>query len=134
MPVIMRRTMLRGALGACAALSLTPLLARSPLAQGTSASSLAANEAAAVAVPEFQVDPFWPKPLPNNWIIGAVAGVAVDKRDHIWIVHRPGTIAPRQLMAERNPPETSCCVRALRAGLRQAGQSATPLGRAGPGL
>ncbi|MCI0756249.1 NHL repeat-containing protein [Teichococcus vastitatis] len=63
-------------------------------------------------MPEFQVDPFWPKPLPNNWIIGAVAGVAVDKRDHIWIVQRPGTIAQRQLMAERNPPETNCCVRA----------------------
>jgi len=66
----------------------------------------------AVPVPAFQVDPAWPKPLPNNWIIGAVAGVAVDKRDQIWIVHRPGTIAQRQLMAEKTPPETSCCVRA----------------------
>jgi hypothetical protein len=38
-------------------------------------------------VPQFQVDPFWPKPLPNNWILGQVAGVAVDKRNHIWMVH-----------------------------------------------
>ena len=30
-------------------------------------------------VPTFRVDPFWPKPLPNRWIIGAVAGVAVDQ-------------------------------------------------------
>jgi hypothetical protein len=66
----------------------------------------------AVPVPAFQVDPAWPKPLPNNWIIGAVAGVAVDKRDQIWIVHRPATIAQRQLMAEKTPPETSCCIRA----------------------
>ena len=31
----------------------------------------------------------WPKPLPNRWIVGAIAGVAVDARDHVWIVHRP---------------------------------------------
>ena len=39
--------------------------------------------------PSFQVDPSWPKPLPNNWTVGMVAGIAVDSRDHVWIVHRP---------------------------------------------
>jgi len=39
--------------------------------------------------PEFKVDPSWPKPLPNHWLIGQVPGVAVDKDDNIWIVHRP---------------------------------------------
>ena len=39
-------------------------------------------------VPHFQVDPFWPKPLPNKWILGSTIGVAVDARDHIYIVHR----------------------------------------------
>ena len=34
-------------------------------------------------VPQFQVDPFWPKPLPNNWILGQVSGVAVDKRGRV---------------------------------------------------
>ncbi len=48
------------------------------------------------AVPTFQVDPAWPKPLPNRWIIGAVAGVAVDARDHVWIVHRPSTLQPNE--------------------------------------
>ena len=67
---------------------------------------------AATAPPAFQVDPFWPKPLPNNWYIGAVAGVAVDKRDNLWIIHRPATIPERILGAERNPPNTTCCVRA----------------------
>jgi DNA-binding beta-propeller fold protein YncE len=38
--------------------------------------------------PHFEVDPFWPQPLPNKWILGAVIGVAVDERDHIYIVHR----------------------------------------------
>jgi DNA-binding beta-propeller fold protein YncE len=47
-------------------------------------------------VPTFKVDPAWPKPLPNRWLIGAVAGVAADKQDHIWIVHRPATLQPNE--------------------------------------
>jgi hypothetical protein len=47
-------------------------------------------------VPTYQVDPFWPRPLPNRWLVGAVAGVAVDARDHVWIVHRPGTLQPNE--------------------------------------
>ena len=43
-------------------------------------------------VPSFKVDPLWPKPLPNHWLVGAVAGVAVDSRDHVWIIHRPSTL------------------------------------------
>ena len=49
------------------------------------------------SVPRYVVDPFWPKPLPNHWIIGAVAGVAVDRRDHVWITHRPSTLQPNEL-------------------------------------
>ncbi|MEE2608503.1 MAG: hypothetical protein VX928_07095, partial [Pseudomonadota bacterium] len=29
-------------------------------------------------VPHFEVDPFWPQPLPNKWILGSAIGVAVD--------------------------------------------------------
>src|ERR1035437_5889502 len=47
-------------------------------------------------VPMFRVDPAWPKPLPNHWIVGAVAGVAVDSRDHVWITHRPSTLQPHE--------------------------------------
>ena len=39
-------------------------------------------------VPQFEVDPFWPQPLPNKWILGRTIGVATDARDHIYIVHR----------------------------------------------
>lgn len=46
--------------------------------------------------PQYEVDPAWPRPLPNRWLVGAVAGVAVDARDHIWIVHRPGTLQPNE--------------------------------------
>ena len=43
-------------------------------------------------VAQFAVDPFWPKPLPNNWIIGQVAGTAVDLEDNVWIIYRPSTV------------------------------------------
>ncbi|MDH4065510.1 MAG: hypothetical protein OEW19_14015, partial [Acidobacteriota bacterium] len=46
--------------------------------------------------PSFRVDPAWPKPLPNRWLVGSVVGVAVDARDHVWIVHRPGTLQPNE--------------------------------------
>lgn len=70
---------------ATAALGLAALAAASP---SRPALAQQAHDAAELP-PDFQVDPFWPKPLPNNWIIGQVAGVAVDRRDHVWIVHRP---------------------------------------------
>ena len=47
-------------------------------------------------VPTFHVDPSWPRPLPNHWLVGAVVGVAVDRRDHVWITHRPSTLQPNE--------------------------------------
>ncbi|MGD8323135.1 MAG: hypothetical protein PVF50_02130 [Gammaproteobacteria bacterium] len=47
-----------------------------------------AQSADQVMAPAFEVDPFWPKPLPNHWILGMTIGVAVDSRDHVFIVHR----------------------------------------------
>jgi DNA-binding beta-propeller fold protein YncE len=41
-----------------------------------------------VDAPRFEVDPLWPKPLPNHWILGMVIGVWADEQDNIWIVHR----------------------------------------------
>lgn len=41
-----------------------------------------------VMAPHFQVDPFWPKPLPNHWVMGRSIGVDVDERDHVFVVHR----------------------------------------------
>ena len=49
-----------------------------------------------MSVPSYEVDPAWPRPLPNHWIVGAVVGVAVDARDHIWITHRPSTLQPNE--------------------------------------
>ncbi|PYR03119.1 MAG: hypothetical protein DMG00_27225 [Acidobacteria bacterium] len=58
--------------------------------------ALASGAQPQMDLPRFQVDPFWPKPLPNNWILGAVAGVAVDASDHVWITHRPSTLQPNE--------------------------------------
>ncbi len=50
---------------------------------------LAANlERQAVQAPVFEVDPYWPKPLPNGWLLGSTIGVGVDSRDHVFIIHR----------------------------------------------
>jgi hypothetical protein len=51
-----------------------------------------AARAQAKQSPAFQVDPLWPKPLPNKWVIGSTIGLAVDARDHVWVIHRPSTI------------------------------------------
>ena len=60
-------------------------------------------------VPKFQVDAAWPKPLPNGWIMGQAAGVAVDAQDHVWVVQRPKTLTDDEKAATFNPPRTKCC-------------------------
>jgi hypothetical protein len=61
------------------------------------------------APPQYVVEPFWPKPLPGNWILGQAAGVAVDNDDSVWIIHRPSTLVDDEKGAQKNPPETRCC-------------------------
>ena len=51
----------------------------------------AAEARSAVTAPRFEVDPFWPKPLPNHWLLGSTIGLSVDAQDHVWIVHRGGS-------------------------------------------
>jgi len=68
------------------------------------------TQAQTVRAPRFEVDPFWPKPLPNHWILGSVVGVAVDSRDHVFIVHRPATVQQNEAGARANPPISECCV------------------------
>jgi DNA-binding beta-propeller fold protein YncE len=45
-------------------------------------------QARTVQAPMFEVDPLWPKPLPNHWLLGMTIGVHVDEQDHVWIIHR----------------------------------------------
>jgi DNA-binding beta-propeller fold protein YncE len=71
---------------------------------------LALVEAAAVQAPRFEVDPLWPKPLPNHWVVGNVIGVAADAQDHIWIVHRGAALERMETYAATNPPAADCCL------------------------
>ena len=69
-----------------------------------------AQRAAGGTAPRFQVDPWWPKPLPNNWLMGQAAGVSVDRQDHIWVVQRPRTLTEDEKGAALSPPRNECCV------------------------
>jgi DNA-binding beta-propeller fold protein YncE len=63
-----------------------------------------------VQAPAFEVDPLWPKPLPNKWLLGMAIGVWVDEQDHVWIVHRSSaTLNANERGAEVNPPTGECC-------------------------
>jgi len=69
-----------------------------------------AQKQAGVRSPIFKVDPLWPKPLPNHWVLGSVTGVAVDRQDHIWIVHRGAdSLGNNEKGGILNPP-TGCCI------------------------
>src|SRR5262249_46378507 len=70
----------------------------------------AVAEAAGVRVRLFEVDPLWPKPLPNHWLLGNTIGVSADAQDHVWIIHRGGSLEPKEVYATANPPAASCCV------------------------
>ncbi len=66
-------------------------------------------EAAGVTAPRFEVDPLWPKPLPNHWLLGTVIGVDVDDDDNVWIVHRGASLDPKEVYATWDPPASDCC-------------------------
>src|SRR5579862_7627529 len=66
-------------------------------------------QAATAMAPRFEVDPLWPKPLPNHWILGQTIGVSVDAQDHVWIIHRGQTLEAKEVYGKTNPPGADCC-------------------------
>lgn len=70
------------------------------------------HTAQAGEIPTFAVDAAWPKPLPNNWILGQVGGITVDWQGHIWVIHRPRSLTDDEKGATLNPPRSKCCVSA----------------------
>ena len=65
-------------------------------------------------VPQFRVDPAWPKPLPEEagvqLVVGQVSGIAVDERNgHVWITHRPSTLLPDEVDKAGKPVTHRCC-------------------------
>ena len=72
----------------------------------------AAAAASGVQAPRFEVDPMWPKPLPNHWLLGMTIGVSVDAQDRIWIIHRGGSLERMENYLAANPPASECCMAA----------------------
>jgi len=65
-----------------------------------------------VQVPIFEYDPTFPKPLPENWAIGAIGGLAVDRQDHIYVAQRPSSLRGNERFtgAGDTPPKAECCI------------------------
>jgi DNA-binding beta-propeller fold protein YncE len=73
----------------------------------------AAEGQSTVQAPMFEVDPFWPRPLPNHWVLGSSVGVTVDARDHVFIIHRgAATLNERTEIGLATTPRTAedCCL------------------------
>ena len=71
---------------------------------------VSAQAKSAVQAPKFEVDPLWPKPLPNHWVLGSTIGVSVDAQDHVWIIHRgSGTNNNDENALDLKPPTAECC-------------------------
>lgn len=86
-------------------MSRTHYLAPSTLAVALLASTaIAPRPSAQVAdqIPVFELDPSWPKPLPNDWAFGEAWGIAVDSRDHPWVLHSTNQKSPamKELVAK----------------------------------
>src|SRR5215831_5110126 len=72
--------------------------------------TLSAQSRGGAQAPRFEVDPLWPKPLPNHWILGSVTGVAVDSQDHVWVTHRGiDSLGTNEKGATLTPAAATCC-------------------------
>jgi DNA-binding beta-propeller fold protein YncE len=88
--------------------SVVALLVALGISQAVLDRSAAAQSKGAVQAPRFEVDPLWPKPLPNHWILGSTIGVWVDTDDHVWIIHRSSaTLGNNEKTLETKQGE--CC-------------------------
>src|SRR5262245_28699775 len=88
-----------------ASLALVGCIAAAVVEPGAAQSSAARG-----GIPRFEPDPLWTGPLPNNWVTGAVGGVAVDSHDNLWVFHRPASIPDGEKAASLNPPQAECCI------------------------
>jgi len=98
------RSLLIGTLGVLAFALLT-------LGQAALERTAVAAGQESIQAPIFEVDPLWPKPLPNSWVQGMTIGLAVDFQDNVWIVHRNNMLAVNEIPADGDSPITQgeCC-------------------------
>jgi hypothetical protein len=62
------------------------------------------NASSTGKTPGFVIDPAWPQPLPNNWLVGQLGGLYVDQHDHIWVYNRPRTMTNEEAGLEGAVP------------------------------
>ena len=84
------------------------------LALGAGQALLDQTAAQAKQAPRFEVDPYWPKPMPNNWVMGMTIGIGISSDDHVWVIHRgndPGNLDRTELavVKEGAPRVGECC-------------------------
>jgi DNA-binding beta-propeller fold protein YncE len=86
------------------------LLGALAVAQGWLEQRAEAQARGAAQAPRFEVDPTFPKPLPEGMYQGQTIGLWVDAQDHVWIVHRPDVLDDLEGAADRKTGE--CCKQA----------------------
>src|SRR5687767_8502894 len=89
--------------------SFVALLVALTVAQSAVQRVAAAQAQNGVMAPRFEVDPTFPKPLPNGWYQGQTIGLWVDAQDHVWIVHRPDVLDAAEGASSQTPPTGECC-------------------------
>src|SRR5689334_2779762 len=77
-----------------------PLIAAFAAATALLVASVRTDAQSKPAAPQFKVDPTWPQEMPNHWIMGAVTGVFVDSKQHVWVTHLPETLTEEELYEE----------------------------------
>jgi hypothetical protein len=80
------------------------------IAQGMFQKAAAQAKGNMVTVPRFEVDPTFPKPLPNHWYQGQSIGVDVDADDHVWIIHRADSLSANEEALDSKA--AMCCAKA----------------------
>ena len=77
---------------------------------GTKAVLQGATQGGTVQAPRFEVDPMWPKPMPNHWLLGSATGIAIDSRDHVYVIHLTDSFTARtETGAGTITPAGECC-------------------------
>lgn len=92
-------------------MAVAVVLGAAALGYAANAMEGAAESAGLVEAPVFEVDPLWPQPLPNHWLLGSAIGVGVDSRDHVFVIHRRESFNERtEIGAATDPPTGECCI------------------------
>ena len=69
-----------------------------------SPSDMRVRAQSATTGPQFEVDPLWPKQLPERWVTGELGGVCVDANDHVFVLNRQDVLEGELNAGHLAPP------------------------------